>query len=217
MFSYFYFCLSRILNDWLHYRLQPHQLKHLAKVIVEKFPTEITETYYTPASKGKGPGGKLHSQYYNFQTRLAAVGLINRRSKTAETQQQPQESESTSLSLDALATVKGNDWEDTLNFFDCWQKCYNERQFILSGDITTEDYIKLFPYIQQTPNGYELVRYLRYLRLKFYWVKITIFSARRWRSFKVSISYKWQIWHIKLRFFINHQEIGYYKIISNCD
>lgn len=86
------------------------------------------------------------------------MGLINRRQKTSsDNQQQQANAESTDESLSALATVKGDDWDETVHFYGCWQQSYQERQLILNSDISTEGYLKLFPYISQVVNGYELV------------------------------------------------------------
>lgn len=128
-------------------------------MIAAAFPTETPETYYTPAANRKPPGGKLHSQYINYQSRLAEVGLIVRRHKSGgETTLQEQITEISAVAVTALETVKGNDWEDSILFFDSWLACFDERQLILSSDITKKEYLDLFPYLKNA-EGYELVRF----------------------------------------------------------
>lgn len=137
--------------------MNPTHFKHLAKVIAEAFPSEVAETYFIPAKKPQAPGGKLFSQYNNYRTSLASVGLIQRRQRSRQETVIVQ-SEITEEIITALAHVKGSDWEDTQFFFDCWDSSYQERSIILASDISTKDYIEQFPYTLQSDIGYELVR-----------------------------------------------------------
>lgn len=137
---------------------------------MEAYPTEISETYYIKAARAKNPGGKLHSQYINYQSRLAAVNLITRRNKSGvkeppSNSAQNSEIQQPASNQSALEFVKGSNWDETLQFYNAWNETFNERQVILSKSTSLEEYLKTFPYLMDI-SGFELVR----ISLKNYYV-----------------------------------------------
>lgn len=50
-------------------------------MIVEIFPTETAETFFTRSMKQQGVTGKLFSSYSNIRNALAEVGIIKRETR----------------------------------------------------------------------------------------------------------------------------------------
>lgn len=61
------------------------ELQKLADLIVELFPNEIKQTYYSP-HKGKiRARGKLIDAYYNYKHLLSTAGITSSRSRSRST------------------------------------------------------------------------------------------------------------------------------------
>ncbi|KAG5674176.1 hypothetical protein PVAND_004159 [Polypedilum vanderplanki] len=137
------------------------QFKHLAKTIVDLYPTEVTATYYIPGLKKKSPGGKLYSQYNNYRTKLDAVGLCFRK-KNQNVSGDPRNSiENAEVTedviVDAMQVIKSLNWNDTALFYECWNMTFDERQRLLATEIGVLQYINSFPYLRQVDVGYDVI------------------------------------------------------------
>lgn len=126
-------------------------------MIVELFPTETSETWYSPSRKSSAPSGKLYSKYNNYKSQLDEVGIIQRtkRAPVIEATTIPIEFESDQHYDDPMAVIKVTEFEDLKEFSDCWMLMFDERRKILRNQ-GVKLYMDTFPYLK-TDSGYEMV------------------------------------------------------------
>ncbi|XP_037956188.1 uncharacterized protein LOC119685863 [Teleopsis dalmanni] len=131
-------------------------LQKLAESICEVFTEELPETYYNKYCEGWHASGKLHDAYNNYRTRLAASGLITRRSKSTG-RRVFREHKNNKISTDNVE-------DDILNLatevnFDValplWQRTFEFRCNLLKTNISTSDFLQQFPVSAQS-FGYKL-------------------------------------------------------------
>lgn len=64
------------------YSLTRDDFTKIAALIIQIFPTELTELYYKKAENGLAASGKLFNSYHNQRTALARIKEITLRPKT---------------------------------------------------------------------------------------------------------------------------------------
>ncbi|XP_037952440.1 uncharacterized protein LOC119682936 [Teleopsis dalmanni] len=124
------------------------ELEDLSFKICEVFPGEVATTYYQKFCQGRHAHGKLHDAYNNYRTSLAAAGLIVRRSKSktrvVETLDLDRDLQQLSTDIDIKRCQQP------------WKKTSDYRIQLLNSTISTSDYIKTCPVLEQC-NAYELI------------------------------------------------------------
>lgn len=149
---------------WFISRMSSHNLKYLADILVEIFPTEVKETYFIPSEKGRNATGKLYNAYVNTRAEIIDSGLLGTNRRNTERsdksdspmKSQPSKSLVTPEQFSgALAVCQSLDFKNLQQLFEKWDSSYHQRQNILK-DRSALEYFNMFPYLKES-SGYKLV------------------------------------------------------------